>query len=194
MNFQEFFESLEQMDQSENNYQILKNIMKEDLIADISFDFTSANMNLREHLSGEQLEDISKRYYSFVEKEIFNDWCRVLPKHEGKRFSTVVASNDGKKNRYRVKLQIRDITPEDEDVLTFYTKKRALELAKDFLDTNNKAFYWSEGISEFLKRYFEPNPSKVFAVRITLTENQEDVDKKIAELKQKIKNYRNLNL
>jgi len=45
------------------------------------------------------------------------------------------------------------------------------------------------------EKYFKAETipiSKVFGVRVSLTENQEDIDKKIANLLQKIKDYRNL--
>lgn len=105
MNFDQFFDSLEQMDQNKKNYQLLWKIMTEYLVSDISFNFTHSNVNLNDYLSDEQLDEISEKYYAHP------------------------------------------------------------------IET--------------------PPKSKVFAIRVKKTDSDEEVDKKVAELQQKIKRYIN---
>jgi len=63
INFNYFFDTLEQRNQTKNNRHVLEKIVEKYLAKDISFDFTHPSVNLNDHLSEEQLEEISKMYY-----------------------------------------------------------------------------------------------------------------------------------
>ena len=86
---------------------------------------------------------------------IFKDWTRVLDNHTGKRFASVNKENDGHKNIYTIILEIRNMTPEEESELTFYTKRNTMKIADAFLDLDRDEFYWSQSIDDFLKKYFK---------------------------------------
>ena len=88
---------------------------------------------------------------------IFKDCTRVLDKHTGKRFASVYKKNNGHKNIYNIILKSRNMTPEEESALTFYTKRNAMRIADAFLDTGRDEFYWSQSIDDFLKKYFQNN-------------------------------------
>ncbi len=86
--------------------------------------------------------------------EIFNSFSNVLEGHTGKRRATIIKENDGKKNIYNVHFETYNMTPEKESREIFYTKRRALDYAIAFLDTEDPNFYWSETILDFNSRYF----------------------------------------
>ena len=90
-------------------------------------------------------------------ENIFKDWITVLEGSTGKRIANIYKENDGHKNIYTITLKIRNMTPESESELTFYTKRNAMRLADTFLDTDREKFYWSESIVDFLNEYFQNN-------------------------------------
>lgn len=62
---------------------------------------------------------------------------------------------------------------------------------KNDIQKDGNLFYVSK------EKYFKtksPPKSKVFAIRIKKTDSDEEIDKKIAELEQKVRDYRNLKL
>jgi len=90
-------------------------------------------------------------------EEIYRCFACVLTKHAGKRFATITRCNDGSKNIYKVQLEIREMTPEEDEGFTFFTKKRAIKFSNAFLDVENEEFYWSESIDAFYDRFKSTN-------------------------------------
>jgi len=88
-----------------------------------------------------------------ISKEIFHSFARVSDGSMGKRVVSILKKNDGRKNIYTVILEIKSMTPEECEEVTFYTRKYAERLADAFLDTSDPNFYWSESIDGFFHRW-----------------------------------------
>ncbi|MDH3324501.1 MAG: hypothetical protein OEL89_02590 [Candidatus Peregrinibacteria bacterium] len=69
MNFKEFYDKLEQMNQNDENQRLFSSIVSEYITNDISFNFTHDNVNLNHHLTKKQIDEIAERYYSDEEVE-----------------------------------------------------------------------------------------------------------------------------
>jgi len=63
MNFDQFFNDLENLDPSMKNRKVLIEIMMDYITNDISFNFTHRNVDLKQYLSKKQLKEITKKYY-----------------------------------------------------------------------------------------------------------------------------------
>ena len=97
------------------------------------------------------------------------------------------------KDRFGVKL--KEITSEKPEHIQLKIALSLLEylhndkyIGEKDIEKIGKAFFVSK------ERYFipkTPQKSKVFAIRINLSDSKEEIDKKITELKHKITKYRN---
>lgn len=62
MNFEQLFDKVEQMNPTTENREYLKQIISEYIQNDISFNFTNENVDLNDHLTIEQIDEIIKIY------------------------------------------------------------------------------------------------------------------------------------
>ncbi len=63
MNLRQLFEKLEGLNQTEENYTILRDIVSKYITNDISFNFANGNVDLNEHLTPTEIEEIEEKYY-----------------------------------------------------------------------------------------------------------------------------------